>query len=184
MHSKETLLQRLKDGKKTKYVHFWGHQSEPMGLTSSCFSQWWDQHPFTVDGIEYKTAEHWMMVQKAKLFGDEDIVPKMIAATKPGKAKSLGRKVSNFDDAKWCANRSQIVAEGNYHKFSQHEDLKTYILQTGDKILVEASPTDTIWGIGMGKTNEFAKQPAKWRGLNLLGFALMDARDRIRAEEP
>ena len=94
--------------------------------------------------------------------------------------KALGRKVRNFDPQVWDKVKYSIVLNGNYYKFTQNKEMMDFLLSTGDKILVEASPLDTIWGIGLDKDNEKAHNIASWRGKNLLGFALMEVRDEIR----
>lgn len=174
-----------KDAKKQPtdpldYLLFYGHQASKDGaITTSCFSQWWSFHPFNSEGNTYLTAEHFMMAGKAKLFKDEEMLAAILGSSTPAEAKALGRKVKQFDQQKWEEKRCEIVVEGNYLKFSQHEDLKTFLLHTGSQIIVEASPRDRIWGIGMGRNNEFATQPANWRGRNLLGFCLMEVRDKL-----
>lgn len=163
-----------------KFLFFWGHQPSKDGaITKTCFSQWWES-TFIVDGIEYKTAEHWMMAKKALLFNDETIFKKIIEVKSPAEAKKLGREVQNYYDEIWLKNRYQIVKEGNFHKFSQHHDLKEFLLNTKERILVEASPVDAIWGIGMASDHQDVNNPKKWCGLNLLGFALMEVRDELR----
>jgi ribA/ribD-fused uncharacterized protein len=151
------LIEEYKQGKTLKYVFFWGHQPSPDGsITASCFSQWW-QSAFVVAGIEYKTAEHWMMAAKARIFGDEEMLHKIIAAKTPAEAKKLGRKVKNFDASSWDKHKYELVKQGNIHKFSQHADLQEFLLNTNQRVLVEASPVDTIWGIGMAKTHAVAR---------------------------
>lgn len=178
-YNKETLIQADQRGEKIKYLMFWSHQKSKDGsITASCFSQWW-HCPFMVEGIEYKTAEHWMMAQKALLFGDADIFAKIIPVKTPAEAKMLGRKVKGFDEQRWLEKRSEIVVEGNLHKFSQHEELKAFLLNTKDRVLVEASPVDRIWGIGLSSDDERSQNPLLWKGLNLLGFALMEVRDLL-----
>lgn len=162
-----------------KYIFFWGNQpSKDGGITKSCFSQWWES-PFTVDGIEYKTAEHWMMAKKASLFGDTEAEQRVLSCVTPAEAKKIGREVTGYNNVIWLENRFDIVKQGNYHKFSQNEELKTFLIGTGDRILVEASPVDAIWGVGMAADDSDIYNPEKWKGLNLLGFALMEARDLI-----
>lgn len=100
---------------------------------------------------------------------------------KPGEAKDLGWEVKNFDDKVWRAERFEIVKQGNIHKFSQNQRFADYLIATGDRILVEASPRDTIWGIGLGAENPKAQHPDTWRGLNLLGFVLMEVRGALTA---
>ncbi len=128
----------------------------------------------------YATAEHYMMVQKARLFGDADAARRIFDTAHPSDAKRLGRGVLGFDDVRWREHRFEIVVAASYAKFSQHEELGAFLLATGDRVIVEASPRDTIWGIGLGQTNAAAGDPTRWRGLNLLGFALMKARAQLR----
>ncbi|MFD6093821.1 NADAR family protein [Oerskovia sp. NPDC060338] len=178
--SVEELLDAERSGTRLKYVTFWGHAPRPDGRPSAaCFSQWWDS-PFTVDGVIYPTAEHWMMAGKARLFGDEAALEQVLAAASPGAAKAVGRSVHGFDDEVWEAARFELVVQGTVHKFSAHPELLAFLLGTGDRVLVEASPRDRVWGIGLAAGDERAQHPASWLGLNLLGFALMVARDRLR----
>lgn len=166
-------------GKPPKVVLFWGHKPDKDGRTGrGCFSQWWPA-PFTVDGITYPTAEHWMMAGKARLFGDQPGLEKVLAAKSPGAAKAAGRQVRGFDEDAWTAARYDIVIAGTLAKFTQHPDLADILTRTGTQVLAEASPFDRIWGIGMAASNPAATQPSRWKGLNLLGFALMDARDHL-----
>jgi ribA/ribD-fused uncharacterized protein len=164
-----------------KYLFFWGHTPKQAGtVDKSCFSQWFPA-AFEVGSETYATAEHWMMAEKARLFGDESVRQRILAARHPNEAKKLGRLVTNFDPTRWDAVKFELVQAGNQHKFSQHDELKTYLLTTGDRILVEASPMDAIWGIGLAADHPDADQPARWPGENLLGFALMAVRDLLRA---
>ncbi|WP_233218997.1 NADAR family protein [Adhaeribacter arboris] len=123
------------------------------------------------------TAEHWMMAQKAHLFGDSDAFDKIVKARTPGEAKAIGREVKNFDDSVWEEQRFEIVVNGSLQKFGQHQDLQEFLINTKDRILVEASPVDNIWGIGLSVDDKKAENPEHWEGLNLLGFALMETRD-------
>jgi hypothetical protein len=93
--------------------------------------------------------------------------------------KKLGRLVKEYDDEVWKEHRFDVVVSGNYAKFTQNEELKKFLLSTGNRIIVEASPKDTIWGIGMDEFDEDAINPKKWKGTNLLGFALMEVRSKI-----
>lgn len=162
---------------KTEYLLFWGHTPSKDGsITKACFSQWWSSS-FTVEGIVYPTAEHWMMAEKARLFGDNVQLAAILQTEKPAAAKAFGRKVENFDPTVWEQKKNEIVVTGNVHKFSQNPVFQSFLLATGDKIIVEASPRDQIWGIGLGPENPLALIPEKWRGQNLLGFALMEVRD-------
>jgi ribA/ribD-fused uncharacterized protein len=165
---------------ESKFLFFWGHQPNKDGsISKTCFSQWW-LSSFEVDNVIYKTAEHWMMAKKAELFNDNEVLAKIIKANSPAEAKKMGREVKNYDDKLWLANRYEIVKQGNRHKFSQNKDLKTFLLNTKDRVLVEASPVDPIWGIGMATDHKDVSNPEKWKGLNLLGFALMEVRDELK----
>lgn len=179
MHDREWLLAQARAGKQIRYLFFYGHRPSPDGsVTASCFSQWW-RSSFVVDELGYATAEHYMMAQKARLFGDEEMLAKIITASEPAQAKKLGRRVRGFDQLTWERNRFDLVVAGNLAKFSQHDDLREFLLSTGNQVLVEASPRDRIWGIGMSAANEKASDPQQWRGLNLLGFALMTVRTQL-----
>ncbi|MBF5004491.1 NADAR family protein [Diaphorobacter caeni] len=176
------LLSQLNAGLRPKYLFFWGHQPEKDGsVGKGCFSQWFHAE-FTVDGERYPTAEHFMMAEKARLFGDEEARAQVLLAGSPASAKQLGRGVRHFDEGRWHAERFDIVVNGNVAKFGQNPALRDYLLCTGHRVLVEASPRDRIWGIGMGASNPDAERPQNWRGQNLLGFALMAARERLRSE--
>jgi len=181
IQNRDELIQYVEEGEQSvKWLFFWGHIPAKDGsITQTCLSQWWADHPFLVDGINYPTAEHFMMAEKARLFHDDAILNEILGCTHPGEAKKLGRKVSGFDVAEWNKNRSEIVVRGNVAKFSQHPELQGFLLKTKNRVLVEASPRDRIWGIGMGKNNPNAENPVLWRGLNLLGFALMKVRQEL-----
>ncbi|QDV69021.1 Swarming motility protein YbiA [Rosistilla carotiformis] len=175
----ETLRQRCSTGEQFDYLYFWGHQSSKDGkITKSCLSQWYESS-FTVDGTVYQTAEHWMMAAKARLFGDEESLLQILESSDPKTAKALGRKVKNFDSSLWDENARRLVTEGNVAKFSQNSHLQEFLLGTGDAVLVEASPYDRIWGIGLKADDDRAKNPVTWQGQNLLGFALMDVREEL-----
>lgn len=177
--SVEELVERTARGERLKYVWFWGHRPRPDGRVGpGCFSQWWPS-PFTVDGITYATAEHWMMAGKARLFDDAEAERRVLDASHPKQAKDAGRTVRGFDEETWLRHRFGLVVEGNVHKFGHHPELRDYLLGTGSRVLVEASPVDRVWGIGLAADDERAADPARWRGLNLLGFALMEARQRL-----
>lgn len=174
----EDLVDYVNHGNRVKYVFFWGHQKPKSDVSKSCFSQWYESS-FSVDGIRYLTPEHFMMAKKAELFGDTDSLRRILASSNPGEAKKLGRNVVGFEDSIWVENRFKIVVEANRAKFGQNPELKEFLLSTGNRVLVEASPVDRIWGIGLAADDAAAENPNKWRGLNLLGFALMQVRDEL-----
>jgi len=165
-----------------KLLLFWGHRPQRDGsVGAGCLSQWWPAE-FTVDGVSFRSAEHYMMWRKALLFGDQASAERIVAAGHPRDAKILGRGVTNFDEQTWVENRFEVVTNASRHKFGQNPVLRDWLVGTGDRVLVEASPTDRVWGIGLAATDERATDPARWRGLNLLGFALMRARHEWQSE--
>lgn len=163
------------------FIFFWGHRRPEGGnVSKSCFSQWFPSY-FEHEGEQYYNAEQWMMAGKAKLFKDEAILAKILQERAPKKIKSLGRKVHNFEQKLWSENAYAIVKEGNLLKFSYNNKFKDFLLNTGDKVLVEASPYDMIWGIGLTEQDQRAQNPNEWQGSNYLGFVLMEVRDLLRA---
>lgn len=143
----------------------------------------WRHSEFTVDGVRYRTAEHWMMAEKARLFKDKKTLKAIMEAKTPSEAKDLGRLVEGFDRDVWDQHCFDIVVQGNLHKFTQNPKLREHLMNTGSHILVEASPFDAIWGIGMSQDDPNADNPGKWKGQNLLGMALMKVRAVLSEEE-
>ncbi|WP_276501791.1 NADAR family protein [Terrimonas pollutisoli] len=179
-YSTNWLTAQIKKGFRPDYLFFWGHTQKKEGVVDkSCFSQWLPSE-FIVDGTRYLSAEHWMMAGKALLFNDKTTCEKIIASEKPSLAKSLGREVKDFDAKVWERFCYELVVEGNRYKFSQNQALKDFLVNTGEKVIVEASPTDTIWGIGLAQDAKEALDPVRWKGTNLLGFALMEVRDILK----
>lgn len=181
--TRDKLLMELQQGRHPKWLFFWGHTPSKNGaLSNTCFSQWWAGHPFIIDHVRYATAEHFMMAEKARLFGDSKTLARILESNSPAIAKKLGREVENFQERLWLKARWEIVVRGNLAKFSQHPDLRMLLTQTKDSIIVEASPYDRIWGIGMAATDRNAENPAQWNGLNLLGFSLMEVRSALTSQ--
>lgn len=179
-YSIEQIREAFLNGKELEYTLFWKPQpSSDESVTESCFSQWW-KADFLAVVDTYCCMEQFMMANKAKLFGDEEIREQIMQCSDPKQIMALGRKVRNFDETVWNEVKYPIVLNGNYLKFTQNPELRDFLLSTGDSVIVEASPYDGIWGIKMGQTNENVLNPLKWRGENLLGFALMEVRDEIR----
>lgn len=152
-----------------KYVFFWGE----------LYSQWYPAD-MVIKGITYNTCEQYMMHQKALLFGDTAIAEEVLKTKDPKAQKALGRQIKNFDRTKWDRNCLRIVYEGNLAKFSQHPKLKAELLATGDRIIVEASPEDFIWGVGMSERDYMVLDPANWGGTNLLGLAITLVRQELK----
>jgi ribA/ribD-fused uncharacterized protein len=177
--SVDELIAAIAAGARPRYLFFWGHTAKRPGqLDSACLSQWWPA-AFETDGNQFPSAEHYMMWRKARLFDDEAKAAQILAARSPAQAKALGRQVAHFDEAAWAHHRWDIVVAGSVAKFGRDPGLREYLLATGRRVLVEASPMDRIWGIGLAADSDRAASPDTWRGPNLLGFALMEARERI-----
>ena len=161
----------------SNFVFFWGHTAKK--VIKACFSQWYVA-PFEIEGKQYICAEQYMMEQKALLFGNVEIAQKIMETEDPSVHKALGREIVGFVEEIWNQHKYQFVLNANMAKFSQNEPLKEFILSTGSKILVEASPYDKIWGIGMRASDENITNPSLWQGQNLLGIALMEVRETLR----
>lgn len=177
----QVLLTSMAQGFDPNFLFFWGHRPSGSAVDKSCLSQWFEGAPFVIDGVCYATAEHFMMAEKARLFKDDKTLAKILNAPSADAAKKLGRQIQGFDRLAWDARGFDAVVEGNVAKFSQHEGLKKFLLGTQGRVLVEASPVDNIWGIELAANDPRAMDPRQWMGPNLLGFALMEARDRVAA---
>ena len=153
------------------YIFFWGT------ILSNFY-----ECPVEIDGTTFKTSEHAFMTFKALHFNDADSAIKIIKADTPYDAKKLGRKVIGFDPVVWDQVSFDYMERACYAKFSQNEELKQQILDTGDATLVEASPFDRIWGIGLGVDNPNRFDELKWQGQNRLGLVLMAVRNTLRKE--
>ena len=168
------LVLKYQAGEIFDYVFFWGEKYENGFLSN------WYPCEFIVDNVKYWCTEQYMMAKKAELFGDSEVQAEIMASKNQKEIKDLGRKVHNFDGTVWDKNKKSIVLDGNLAKFSQNEKLKSMLLSTGDKILVEASPYDKIWGIGRSvRDGVNLKIPTNWLGENLLGFILMEVREKL-----
>ena len=169
---------------KDKCVFFWGacKNANPnngyANLHKGCLSQW-QKCSFEIDGVSYSSAEQYMMAEKARTFGDDETLEKILSAKLPGKIKALGREVKGFDGKKWDSIKFKVVVRGNMAKFSQNRELLSFLLGTGDATLVEASPKDSIWGVGLKEGDRDILDPDKWKGENLLGKALMEVRSNL-----
>lgn len=176
MFSREKLISEIDKGRTFDYFYFWGHKSPSL---KSCLSQFYPAR-FKVGDEEYLFAEQYMMSQKAKLFGDNETYKKIMSSTNPFDIKKLGREVKNFDPDVWDKHKTDIVYTANINKFYQNKELKDFLLSTGDAILVEASPYDRIWGIGMYENDPQIGDPREWAGENLLGFILTEVREELK----
>lgn len=177
-------MAELASGMQPSYLFFWGNRPRKAGVVDkSCFSQWYPSR-FEHDADVYMSAEHYMMAEKARLFGDFKIRDQILQASDPAAVKALGREVHGFESERWETHRMQVVVQGNTLKFAQNLELSAFLLGTGNQVLVEASPVDNIWGIGLAADAPEASQPEHWRGLNLLGFALMEVRGQLESKTP
>ena len=141
-------------------------------------SNWYRSH-FKIDGTMFSSMEQFMMYHKAICFHDNDIAAQILKTDDLAHIKSLGRSVSGYDDNHWNGVRQIVVYEGLIAKFSQNEDLKKHLKGTGNAILAECAVKDRIWGIGLSMSNPDRLNKEKWKGQNLLGYALMMVRDRL-----
>lgn len=171
------LIDNFEQGENFETLFFWGHSKKLNDAAGKyCLSQW-AESAFIVNNITYKTSEHWMMAQKALLFEDNISFMKILESENAWEAKKIGRYILGFDEIEWVKRRFEIVKIGNIHKFNQNSIFLDYLLQTGNRILVEASPIDQIWGIGLSQDDPEIENIYAWCGQNLLGFALMEVRD-------
>jgi conserved hypothetical protein, ribA/ribD-fused len=150
-------FRKTSEDKLEKFTCFW--------RTKSPFSQW-HSAKFIVDGIKYNCAEQYMMHQKAMLFNDAETAQEILNVSEPSKQKALGRKVKNFNSKIWDQHCKQIVYEGNKAKFTQNPILLKALIDTKDTTLVEASPYDTIWGVGLAAEDDRINDRKNWHGTN------------------
>lgn len=158
-----------------KYVLFWGGH----------FSQW-SMYNITIDGISFNCNEQYMMFKKAMIFGDTETAQKIMETDSPRIQKKLGRQVKNFNKDVWDSVCKDIVFRANFAKFTQNEYLYQYVIteEWKDKIFVEASPEDKIWGIGLHFDDPLALDESTWQGTNYLGEAITNVRDALIIENP
>ena len=151
-----------------KYIFFWG----------GTFSQWCPSK-FTIDGVEYNCTEQYMMAKKAMMFNDFDAYREIMLEKQPAIQKAIGKKVRGFDKDKWETYCRKIVYDGNLAKFTQNPKMKAELIASGNLEIVEASPSDIIWGIGMHETHPDILDKSKWLGTNWLGEAIMEVRHTL-----
>jgi len=141
---------------------------------------------YTSEFLSFATCEHYMMYNKAMYMGDRECATRILKATSPKEAKDLGREVKNYDDELWDSVRFQVVVLANILKFNSHSTdpkLKEYLAKTESRILVEANPIDSIWGVALSQDDDRILDESQWQGRNLLGKALMIARDSHLSHE-
>ncbi|MBP9739456.1 MAG: NADAR family protein [Chitinophagaceae bacterium] len=182
-YSNSWLIQQIITGNSPKYNYF---------LSDRCIQNAdWDTHcfnecfvaPFTIDGTTYNTLTHWIMAQKAALFYDYTTMEKIIQTKQAAHAKLLACYIKNFDEEVWLAHAYSIVVKGNLHKFKKHYHLQRKLLNTQQNVIVAVTAQDNIWGNGLAYFSKELSNPLKWKGSNLLGYALMDVRDILQAQQ-
>lgn len=177
IYTLDWLKEQINYGREFNYTFFWG-----AGNFNGYLSNWY-KASFTYKGETFANCEQFMMAAKARVFEDEETRAKIMATNNPKEIKALGREVKNYEDDIWASERKQAVLVANYCKFSQNAGLGRDLINTGNAILVEASPYDKIWGIGMADTDENSRNALNWKGENYLGFILMTVRDILKGEQ-
>lgn len=168
---KDLKLEQLRNYRETEdFIFFYG----------SGYSQWFPCKITDVEGNVFPTSEHFMMYHKAKLFGDTGVMQKVFKTPRPEDVKKLGREVKNFNAQLWDKNKEYIVTLGNYYKFTQNPEYQKLLYLSGNKEIVEASPYDKIWGIGLAVSDDRVLDKFNWQGENLLGECIMTVREIVR----
>ena len=173
------LIDKFDKGECPEVILFWGHVNKKNSRQGEFMLSQWYPSPFSVNEIVYKSSGHWMMARKALLFGDRERFKKIIDAERPDEVRFHGRSIKDFDETVWSECKYDIVREGNFHKFNQNRKLRAYLMSTGNAVLAQANPTDKIWGIGLSAEAKNVINPYTWKGLNLLGFELMEIREYL-----
>lgn len=161
-----------------EFTFFWQHQIAQ-----------WHQCYFIVDEVEYNCTEQYMMAEKARLFKDEETLEMIMDTEDPRTQKNLGRVVQGFDKDIWEEDQENgrprcwnIVFKGNMAKFSQNSYLLERLMESDGTTLVEASPYDRIWGVGMRANNPLIQKRENWLGKNWLGEVLTEVREILKSK--
>lgn len=169
-------LSELVKGRVERMAVYFYHPGGQYGFMSQWYPSWFREE--TGERTEYANCEQYMMAKKALQFGDQEMHREIMNTPNPSLMRRLGRQIRGFHENVWNEQKYEIVLQGNMLKFTQNEELKRLLIDTGDSILAEASPTDRIWGIGL--SIESAERGDRWRGRNLLGDVLMEVRRRVK----
>ena len=170
-------MDRLRIGNSETDAIFFYRVGDAYGAFSN-----WAPTPFTVDGVSFSTAEQYIMYRKCLTFGDTVTAEKLLSSDSPKEQKALGREAAGYIDSVWAGIRQTVAIRGLYAKFSQDAELKRLLLGTGDAVLVECTSNDRIWACGLDKDDDDRLSADRWKGQNILGFALMEVRNMLRAE--
>lgn len=155
--------------------------TEQFTLFYGGYASQWAATEFTVDGVKYNTAEQYMMAMKAILFNDSDALEIIMGTNNPKVQKATGRLVKGFRKDIWEANAKMIVYRANFAKFTQNPEALQWLMTTDGTTLVEASPWDVIWGVGMGAEDPRCHDRSQWKGTNWLGEIVTHVREDIKA---
>ena len=170
-------MDRLRIGNTETDAIFFYRVGDAYGAFSN-----WAPTPFTVDGVSFSTAEQYIMYRKCLTFGDTVTAEKLLSSDSPKEQKALGREAAGYIDSVWAGIRQTVAIRGLYAKFSQDSELKRLLLGTGDAVLVECTSNDRIWACGLDRDDDDRLSADRWKGQNILGFALMEVRNMLRAE--
>lgn len=170
-------MDRLRIGNTETDAIFFYRVGDAYGAFSN-----WAPTPFTVDGVSFSTAEQYIMYRKCLTFGDTVTAEKLLSSDSPREQKALGREAAGYIDSVWAGIRQTVAIRGLYAKFSQDAELKRLLLGTGDAVLVECTSNDRIWACGLDRDDDDRLSADRWKGQNILGFALMEVRNMLRAE--
>ena len=163
-------MKKIEDRVTDTHVYFWGDPT----LSN------WGPAKFAHKGLKFYNSEQAFMYEKATYFDDTEIANEILKTSNPNTAKNLGRKVKNFNGHKWDVVCYDFMVDVCYAKFRQNENCREVLLSTGRKTLVEGSPYDKIWGVGLHWASEEILDEANWQGKNLLGKALMEVREMLK----
>ena len=170
-------MDRLRIGNTETDAIFFYRVGDAYGAFSN-----WAPTPFNVDGVSFSTAEQYIMYRKCLTFGDTVTAEKLLSSDSPREQKALGREAAGYIDSVWAGIRQTVAIRGLYAKFSQDAELKRLLLGTGDAVLVECTSNDRIWACGLDRDDDDRLSADRWKGQNILGFALMEVRNMLRAE--
>ena len=170
-------MDKLNIGYKVVDAIFFHMPTEPYGYLSN-----WYPSVFDIDGICFTSTEQFIMYQKCIVFGDYQSAKEVLATDDPQIQQSIGRHAKGYIGEVWAGMRQLVAVRGLYAKFSQNEELKKKLLDTGDTWLVECAHYDTTWACGIRLNEEERFDTSKWRGQNILGFALMEVREALKKE--
>ena len=176
-HQKRTFVDKLTIGSAAFDAIYFHKPDEPNGYLSN-----WYRSPFDLDGVHYTSVEQYIMFQKCKLFGDEAAAEAVLSTDDVAAQQAIGRSANGYIGTVWAGMRQLVALKGLLAKFSQNEDLKQKLLDTGDAYLVECARMDKVWACGIRLTDDRRFDASNWDGENILGFALMEVRNTLRGE--